>query len=281
MMFLSLINTLVLEAEIISILINPRLFYIYKRSFEDQITAGQVKIYTHQDFARLKISHLSFDYQVPLGSICQHRFTCIEAYAPVVPILRADVKKSQSLKNKYMADNSHTNSSTKLIGISWRGGGRPDRIKAKSIEFDDFTSILKSAKDCRFIILQYGDCEAEFRLWKKEGIDVVYDRSINPLKDMDNWLNQVAACDAVLSVANTTIHGAGGLNIPTYCLLDSRVTGVGLMISMYCDHTGTPLLVYCVEIQSMVGNQLSPRFKPGWLMVRHIHLALFALMFYN
>ena len=27
------------------------------------------------------------------------------------------------------------------------------------------------------------------------------------------------ACDAVVSVANTTIHGAGGLNIPTQCLL--------------------------------------------------------------
>ena len=36
---------------------------------------------------------------------------------------------------------------------------------------------------------------------------------------MDSWLSQVAACDAVISVANTTIHGSGGLNIPTLCLL--------------------------------------------------------------
>ena len=28
---------------------------------------------------------------------------------------------------------------------------------------------------------------------------------------MDGWLNQVAAMDAVVSIANTTIHGAGGL----------------------------------------------------------------------
>ena len=35
---------------------------------------------------------------------------------------------------------------------------------------------------------------------------------------MDGWLVQVACCD-VVSVANTTIHGAGGLNIPTMCLL--------------------------------------------------------------
>ena len=36
---------------------------------------------------------------------------------------------------------------------------------------------------------------------------------------MDGWIAQVASCDAVVSVANTTIHGAGGLNIPTHCLL--------------------------------------------------------------
>ena len=35
---------------------------------------------------------------------------------------------------------------------------------------------------------------------------------------MDDWIAQVAACDVFL-VANTTIHGAGGLNIPTLCLL--------------------------------------------------------------
>ena len=36
---------------------------------------------------------------------------------------------------------------------------------------------------------------------------------------MDLWLSQVNACDAVLSIANTTIHGSGGLNISTMCLL--------------------------------------------------------------
>ena len=39
---------------------------------------------------------------------------------------------------------------------------------------------------------------------------------------MDLWLDQVAACDAVISVLNTTIHGAGGLNLPTQCLLSCQ-----------------------------------------------------------
>ena len=45
------------------------------------------------------------------------------------------------------------------------------------------------------------------------GIDIVHDNRIDP-KNMDTWVTQVSACDAVISVANTTIHGSGGLNIP-------------------------------------------------------------------
>ena len=36
---------------------------------------------------------------------------------------------------------------------------------------------------------------------------------------MDRWLSQVAICDYVISVANTTVHGSGGLGVPTFCLV--------------------------------------------------------------
>ena len=39
---------------------------------------------------------------------------------------------------------------------------------------------------------------------------------------MDGWLSQVAAMDAVISIANTTVHGAGGLGIPTLCLVSQQ-----------------------------------------------------------
>ena len=37
-------------------------------------------------------------------------------------------------------------------------------------------------------------------------LPVVHEPSVNPLKDMEEWLNLVASCDAVIS-GNTTIHG--------------------------------------------------------------------------
>ena len=60
------------------------------------------------------------------------------------------------------------------------------------------------------------------RFYKATGIEILHDDSINPLKDMDGWLSQVAAMDAVVSIANTTVHGAGGLGIPTMCTVSNQ-----------------------------------------------------------
>ena len=71
--------------------------------------------------------------------------------------------------------------------------------------------------------LQYGDDAPHLERYRKAtGIEVLHDESINPLKDMDGWLSQVAAMDAVLSIANTTVHGSGGLGIPTICLVSNN-----------------------------------------------------------
>ena len=107
----------------------------------------------------------------------------------------------------------------KLIGVSWRGGSKGARLKQKSIDEDLFLKFLLSIENVRFVSLQYGNCEKVINSWRNKGLDIVYDENVNPLKDMDIWLSQVSSCDGVLSIANTTIHGAGGLNIPTICLL--------------------------------------------------------------
>ena len=54
--------------------------------------------------------------------------------------------------------------------------------------------------------------------WRISGYDVIYDNEVNALLDMDTWLSQVECCDAVISIANTTIHGAGTIKKPTFCL---------------------------------------------------------------
>ena len=109
-----------------------------------------------------------------------------------------------------------------LVGISRQGGGKADRIPLKSLKLKQLTPLLQRS-DCRFVSLQYGDDGPHLeRYTKATGIKVLHDDTIDPLRDMDGWLSQVAAMDAVISIANTTVHGAGGLGIPTICLVSQQ-----------------------------------------------------------
>ena len=93
-----------------------------------------------------------------------------------------------------------------------------DRIKQKSVSTDAFGKLLLLPMIPYLLAFNMVNLLSS-KHRKDQGIPVIHDNTIDPLKDIDSWHAQVAACDGVLSIANTTIHGAGGLNIPTYCLL--------------------------------------------------------------
>lgn len=106
----------------------------------------------------------------------------------------------------------------KLIGISWRSGNR-DSAAIRSLELSEWGPIL-SAPDCAFINLQYGDVKRDVEFVReKMGVEVFWDREINPLGNMDPFAAQIAALDLVISVDNSTIHFAGAIGKPTWALL--------------------------------------------------------------
>lgn len=214
MMFLSLVPTLANEAKHIGLVLGDRLQAIYKDVFRDNVT-----IYALKDAKSGTLRPDSYDYQSPLGSICQYRFKFVTDYSPVSPILFASGKRCNYLRSSYLNSNGYE--AKKLVGISWRGGGKPGRIRQKSISPDLFAKFLLSLPGLRFVNLQYGKTTSEIEKWREMGLDIIDDPRIDPLRDMSYWLDQVATCDSVLSVANTTIHGSGGLNIPTLCLLST------------------------------------------------------------
>ena len=90
----------------------------------------------------------------------------------------------------------------------------------KSLKLTTFQTLQRT--DCRFAA-QYGDDGPHLKRYRDAtGIEIYHDDAVDPLKDMDGWLSQVAAMDAVISIANTTVHGAGGLGIPTLCLVSQQ-----------------------------------------------------------
>ncbi|WP_374377212.1 tetratricopeptide repeat protein [Dongia sp.] len=106
----------------------------------------------------------------------------------------------------------------KLIGISWRSGNR-DSAAIRSLELSEWGPIL-SNPDCAFVNLQYGDVTRDVEFAQQTmGVEIFWDREINPLGNMDPFAAQIAALDLVISVDNSTIHFAGAIGKPTWALL--------------------------------------------------------------
>ena len=219
MQFLTLVGTLISEASHIDLLLSDRLIPIYTRSFSTALSEGKLTIWSRKSAIKQNIPVQLISFQTPLGSICRYRFTDIQSYSPCVPVLKANLELSTELRSKYLSQSLQP--VRRIVGISWRGGPKGSRMKRKSVSQEDFASLL-SVEDTLFVSLQYGQSKSIVAGWRDSGFNVIHDESIDPLKDMDSWLSQVSACDAVVSVANTTIHGSGGLNVPTMCLLSEQ-----------------------------------------------------------
>lgn len=208
MMFLQLLPALMNQSLEITLLLQSRLVDTYKRTFP------KLRIVSTTN-AEEELNACDFDRQCPVGSLPRHLLQrWIELGAP-----NQQLKCPTALKQKLRRDYRRGLAKAKpVIGISWSGGARRERIRVKSVRPDEFGELMHSI-DARFVSLQYGDFSKQISKWQAQGIDIHHNPEINPLVDMDSWLAQVAACDLVISVANTTIHGAGLTGVPTLCLL--------------------------------------------------------------
>ena len=221
MQFATLVPALSSESKHLGLLVSKRLYPIYNRSFKQYIDQGSISVYTLEDVNRGTLCAAHFDFQCPLGSICQYRFTHPKLYASHSPIISSDYSSTQLLRNKYL--HSHQKKPKRIIGLSWRGGGTSERMNQKSIPIPELAKALSSFEDVLFVSLQYGDCAADVAKFRNYGVHVLLDSDIDAVNEFDRWLSQVAVCDSVISVANTTIHASGGLNIPTLCLLSKYI----------------------------------------------------------
>ena len=165
-------------------------------------------------------SEYNFDYQIPVGSLCK----LINPYENKEFIKKVKIISNEVQKAKMLKGYRSKSGKKPIIGISWQGGGRPDRVNIKSIKLSAMMQFLNAnIKGVEWLSLQYGDDEPHLkRLKEKFDIDLIHDSNVEPLKDMDTWLSQVSCCDAVITIANTTVHGAAGLGIPTFVLLSEK-----------------------------------------------------------
>lgn len=208
MMFLQLLPVLLKRSLTLTLALPERLVSTYTRTFPKlRILTGE------QAEAQLQASDL--DWQCPVGSLPRHLLApWVEQDCPQVLL-----QPPGPLKTKFRREHRRGLAKGKpVIGISWSGGATRERNRVKSLKPDDVAGMMKRI-DARFVSLQYGNCAKQVAKWRDQGIDILHNPDVNPLVDMDTWMAQVAACDLVISVANTTIHGAGLVGVPTLCLL--------------------------------------------------------------
>jgi tetratricopeptide (TPR) repeat protein len=172
-----------------------RLKPLFARSFPDvEVISG------HQpgDNPELDIAAHS-----PSGSLPRlFRLSHAAFAATTSPYLIADPEKRHRFRARY-------SDGRRLVGLAWHTNNRKTG-RGRSVDLSLFAPLL-ARPDIRWISLQYGDHQA-FE-------PIFIDRSVDQLKDMDDFAAQIAALDLVITIDNSTAHLAGALGVPVWLLL--------------------------------------------------------------
>jgi tetratricopeptide (TPR) repeat protein len=104
------------------------------------------------------------------------------------------------------------------VGISWRSGSDgPDRGQ-RTIDLALWHDLI-ATEGARFVNLQNGDVESEIAEFQQAtGLNIYRWADDDDVDEFDELAARVASLDLVISVANATVHLAGGLGVDTWTL---------------------------------------------------------------
>jgi len=201
-LYASLVRDLQARCASLVLEVQPRLVTLFQRSFPDvTVVASGKELYSGK-----------IDVHSPAGSLARYPRPDLAAFPrSPEPFLRADEARSAELRERLAAD------CRAVIGVSWRSAN-PMASSAKSARLNDFESLFR-LPDVRFVDLQYGDTAAECEALSRDlGVRLERVEEIDNTSDIEGLAALMMACDAVVSVSNTTVHLAGALGRPTWVM---------------------------------------------------------------
>jgi tetratricopeptide (TPR) repeat protein len=202
-LYASMLRELVSYADSVVFEVEPRLAPLFRRSFpavkivelgpelyagriDAQISLGEVGRFLRRDWAAFPRS--------------EHGY------------LRADPALSARLRERLGGRKQ------RVVGLSWKSVN-PSIGQSKSAPLRDFAKILR-LPEVRSVDLQYGDTFEERAAIEQEfGVQVLHIDEVDNRNDIDALAALITACDAVVTVSNTTAHLAGALGKPTWVLV--------------------------------------------------------------
>lgn len=150
--------------------------------------------------------NIEADYMVAFGSLPCILKTEIANVPNEVPYL------------KNLNPRKYNSADTKLIiGITWSSNSLDAGYK-RSLPLESYL-FFKEMQGVKLVDLQYGDTSAERATAASKGLNLLHDDTVDPFTDMQAHIDQIAACDLVISADNTTVHAAGALGKPVWTLL--------------------------------------------------------------
>jgi len=199
----SMLPDVIARTSSVVIEVEPRLAALFARSFPSVEVIG----------CRPELYAGRVDAQAPIGGLGRFLRNAWEDFPRRERgYLVADAARAQALRQRLAGDGRF------VIGLSWVSKA-PIGGASKSARLADFEALLR-LPGCRFVDLQYGDTgEERAALERAIGIAVERLPDIDNTNDLDGLAALMTACDAVVTVSNTTAHLAGALGRPTWVMV--------------------------------------------------------------
>jgi tetratricopeptide (TPR) repeat protein len=178
-----------------------------------------------------------FDYEIPAGSLSRIYRKSAADYPEVAPKLYVDPERKSYFEARFGATREQ-----KLIGICWRSGKIDPVRRASYTDITGWEDLFRR-EDCRFVCLQYDDCEEELALAKERfGVEIIKMPGIDLKNNFIDVAALISCLDAVVSVGTAVVPLAGGVGVKTY-LLTHETSWVLLGLNYPWFESVTPITV--------------------------------------
>jgi tetratricopeptide (TPR) repeat protein len=155
--------------------------------------------------------------QVPIASLPGYLRPNLSAFPKRdTGYLVAEPGRSRALRDRLAAaGDGH------VVGLSWVSRN-PLIGRLKTARLQDLEPVLR-LPNCRFVDLQYGDTLADRQAIEREfGIHIERIADVDNTNDLEGLAALMTACDAVVTVSNTTTHLAGALGVRTWVMAPNQ-----------------------------------------------------------
>ena len=183
---------------------HPRLVSLWRRSFPT------VEVHGTRKEKEIRWLRDEYDCSIALGSLPKFFRRKPEDFPHHLGVLTPDPVRKQQLWDRLEA----IKPGKPKVGIAWIGGRKRTRFDLRSIPLSVWKPVLE--QDCNFVSLQYTD----FSLGEAAKFNVPHWQDV--IDDMDDQASLISACDLVISVCQTAVHMAGGLDKECWCLTPSK-----------------------------------------------------------